>query len=55
MDGTIDKKHVDMSNKFKMSPLRLCIKNERITFAKIVDYLTSNRKKGHTMIEKKKS
>jgi len=44
MDGKIDKKHVDMINSFK---------NECITFAKIVDFLKSNHKKGQTMIERK--
>ena len=53
MDGKIDKKHVDMSNRFKMSLPGYALKNECITFAKIVDYLKSNHKKGQTMIEKK--
>ena len=53
LDGKIDKKHVDMSNRFKMSLPVISLKSECITFAKIVDYLKSNHKKEQTIIEKK--
>ena len=55
MDGKIDKKHVDMINRFKMSLPGIYFKKECVTFAKIAFYLKSNHKKGQTMIEKNPS